>query len=253
MRVIGVYNLKGGVGKTSITVNLAFLAAEQGARTLIWDLDVQGATTYYFRIKPKIKGGVSKLIRKKSQLDRWIRGTDFDNLDLLPADLSFRRMELQLDRVKKPVEVFRRRLKKFHEDYDYVFLDCPPGLSLVSLSLIRASGFLLVPIIPTTLSMRSLDLLYESRVLQSKKPGRVMPLVSMMDRRRKLHREIQLELLTTHRGALRTSIPNASVVERMGQERCPLFVYAPRSRAAEAFRELWREIQERISGKESSN
>ena len=162
-------------------------------------------------------------------------------------------MELQLNNVQEPVEVFRRRLKKLHEDYDYVFLDCPPGLSLVSLSLIRASGFLLIPIIPTTLSMRSLDLLYESRALQSKKPGRVMPLVSMMDRRGKLHREIQLELLTTHRGALWSSIPEASVVERMGRERCPLFVYAPRSLAAEAFRELWREIRERISGNESSS
>jgi cellulose biosynthesis protein BcsQ len=63
MRIIGVYNIKGGVGKTATAVNLAYLAARDGLRTLVWDLDPQGAASFYFRIKPRIKGGSTKMLR----------------------------------------------------------------------------------------------------------------------------------------------------------------------------------------------
>ena len=88
--VLATYNIKGGVGKTSAAVNLAYLAALDGARTLLWDLDPQGASTYLFRVKPKVKGGGRKLVRGKSDVDALIKGTDFERLDLLPADFSYR-------------------------------------------------------------------------------------------------------------------------------------------------------------------
>ena len=77
-----------------------------------------------------------------------------------------------LERVKHPVEVFRRRLKSIEDEYDYIFLDSPPGLSLISGSIIRASGVLIVPLIPTTLSFHPLELLYKARAFRGKKKAK---------------------------------------------------------------------------------
>ena len=102
MKVLASYNIKGGVGKTATAVNLAHLAAADGARVLVWDLDPQGATSFYFRVKPKVKGGSKGLVRGKRALDDAIKGTDFEHLDLVPADFSYRNMDLELDATKKP-------------------------------------------------------------------------------------------------------------------------------------------------------
>src|SRR5437660_112418 len=137
-RVLATYNIKGGVGKTSAAVNLAVLAAGQGARTLLWDLDPQGASTYLFRVKPKVKGGGRKLVTGKSDAADSIKGTDHERLDLLPADFSYRHMDLALDDAKKPTRRLARVLEPLRPDYDYVFLDCPPSLSLVSENVFEA-------------------------------------------------------------------------------------------------------------------
>src|SRR3954451_17011204 len=100
-RVLATYNIKGGVGKTSASVNLAYLAARDGARTLLWDLDPQGASTYLFRIRPRVKGGGRKLVRGKSDPGDLVKGTDYERLDLLPADFSYRHTDLALDSTKR--------------------------------------------------------------------------------------------------------------------------------------------------------
>ena len=100
--VLATYNIKGGVGKTSAAVNLSYLAAREGRRTLLWDLDPQGASTFLFRIKPKVRGGGRKLVRLKTDVDSLIRATDHESLDLLPADFSYRHMDLALNAVKRP-------------------------------------------------------------------------------------------------------------------------------------------------------
>jgi len=108
MKIVALYSIKGGVGKTSSAVNLAFISACKGYRTLVWDLDPQGASSYYFRIKPKIKGGSKDLIAGKRELDGLIKGTDFENLDLLPSDFSFRNLDLVLDAKKKPTQQLKK-------------------------------------------------------------------------------------------------------------------------------------------------
>ena len=97
MKIYATYNIKGGVGKTTAAVNLAYLSAADGYRTLLWDLDPQGAASFLFRIKPRVKGGGKALIRGTKALDDAIKGTDFENLDLLPADFTYRNMDLLLD------------------------------------------------------------------------------------------------------------------------------------------------------------
>src|SRR6202161_1664330 len=96
MKIRATYNIKGGVGKTATAVNLAYLAARDGYRVLLWDLDPQGAASYLLRIKPRVKGGGKALIQGTKSIEGAVKGTDFDDLDLLPADFTYRNMDLVL-------------------------------------------------------------------------------------------------------------------------------------------------------------
>ena len=242
MKVFAAYNIKGGVGKTATAVNLADLSARDGFRTLVWDLDPQGAATFYFRVKPKVKGGSRKLVRGKTDPDSRIRGTDFPRLDLLPADFSYRHMDLDLNRADAPTEQLAAVLRPLASSYDHVFLDCPPSISLVSESVFTASDTLLVPTIPTTLSLRTLQQMDKHLRRSPGNRPELLPFFCMVDRRKTLHRQICDETTEHPDGMLGTVIPYSSVVERMGVERAPLSAYARSSRAARAYRDLWEEI-----------
>lgn len=247
MRIIGVYNIKGGVGKTATAVNLAYLSALAGHRTLVWDLDPQGAASYYFRVKPRIKGGGRKMIKGKRDLDDLIKGSDFENLDLLPADFSYRNMDLVLGEAKGAVKQLMRLMRPLSQEYDRIFLDCPPSISLVSENIFRAADALLVPTIPTTLSLRTYGQLVD--FLDGHKVNHVkrMPFFSMVDRRKRMHLDMMRQLPETYPELLDTYIPYASDVERMGIHRAPLGSYAPNSVAGRAYDELWQELDREIS------
>ena len=244
MRIIGVYNIKGGVGKTSTAVNLAWLAAEQGYRTLVWDLDPQAAATFYFRVKPKVKGGSRSLVKHKRTLESVVKGTDFKNLDLLPADFSYRNLDLELEDQRKPTKQLMRLLMPMSREYDLVFLDCPPSISLVSENVFRATDMLLVPTIPTTLSARTLGQLQEFLDSNHKSFDlKVRPFFSMTDRSKQLQREMMVSLPQQYPGFLQSSIPYLSKVERMGLHRAPVGYFAPGSKADRAYRRLWEEVR----------
>jgi len=242
MKIIATYNIKGGVGKTSTAVNLAYLAAQQNYRTLIWDLDPQGASSYYFRIKPKVKGGSKKLIAGERELDGLIKATDFENLDLLPADFSFRNLDLVLDERKNPTQRLKKLLTPLQEDYDLIFLDCPPNISLLSEAIFVASDYLLSPIIPTTLSLRTLEQLKKFLKQNKLKNLTVIPFFSMVDKRKKMHKDIMETLTKENSEILSSYIPYASDIERMGWERMPLAGYTQHSRSLKAYQELLIEI-----------
>jgi chromosome partitioning protein len=247
LKVIATYNIKGGVGKTATAVNLAWLAAREGAPTLVWDLDPQGAASYYFRIKPKIKGGGKRLVQGKRDLEDFIRGTDYELLDLLPADFSYRNMDLFLEQAKKPVRQLHKLLKPFRSEYYYVFLDCPPSISLVSENIFEAADAILVPTIPTTLSLRTYQQIRKFFSQQGLDPAKVMPFFSMADRRKQLHRSIVDSPPDNMENLLQTAIPYDSNVERMGTFRTPLAEYAPNSRSARCYEDLWEDIKLHLS------
>ena len=243
MRVFATYNIKGGVGKTATAVNLAYLSARDGARTLVWDLDPQGAATFYFRIKPKVKGGSRKLVKGKRSLDLTIRGTDFDGLDLLPADFSYRHMDIDLERTKRPQRQLAHLLLPLALQYDHLFLDCPPSISLVSEGVFVAADTLLVPTIPTTLSLRTLTQLQRHLEEHSPRRPQMLPFFCMVDRRKALHRQVTDSATELGVPMLATEIPYSSVVEQMGIRRAPLATFAGSSQAAAAYEALWSEIR----------
>jgi chromosome partitioning protein len=247
MKVVATYNIKGGVGKTSTAVNLAYLAACGGQRTLLWDLDPQGSATYLFRVKPKVKGGGKALVAGRRTLDESIKETDFDHLDLIPADFSYRHLDFDLDSTKRPTDRIRRLIAPLKDEYDVVILDCPPSVSLVSENIVHASDVLLVPLIPAMLSVRTYDqLVHFVEGLPGRKPH-VMAFLSMVDRRKKSHREFADRLPLDRASVVAETIPNRAVIEPMAQERAPVPVFAPTGPATTAYQALWARVQSCLS------
>ena len=245
MKVVACYHIKGGVGKTSVAVNVAAIAAQEGLRTLLWDLDPQGSATFMFRIKPKVKGGGDKLVHGKSDVRALLRGTDIEGLDMLPADFSYRRMDLALDEAKQP-RLLAKVLAPLRGDYDLVVVDCPPSISLVSENVFYAADALLVPVIPTTLSLRSFDQLLKF-LADMDRPPDVIAFFSMVDRRKRLHLDILESAPGMYPSIVPTAVPSASDIERMGLHRSPVAVFAPRSAAARAYTLLWADTRARLS------
>ncbi len=241
-RVLATYNIKGGVGKTSAAVNLAYLAARDGARTLLWDLDPQGASTYLFRVMQHVDGGGRKLLRLKRDVGRLIKGTDHPGLDLLPADFSYRHLDLALGAFKRPTQRLARVLEPLHVEYDFIFLDCAPSISLVSESVFEAADLLLVPVIPATLSSRTFEQL--ERLVAG--GTQVLAFFSMVEVRKSLHREVMAQLRSAHGSMLGAAIPAADEVERMGIEREAVAAFAPSSRGALAYEALWWDVRRRL-------
>ena len=246
MKVLALYNIKGGVGKTAGAVNLGFCAWRDSQRTLIWDLDPQGAASFYFRVRAKVKGGGRKLIRGKRPLPDQIRGTDFEGLDLLPADFSYRHMDQDLEATPRPVRQLERLLEPLADEYDVVLLDCAPSITLVSEAIFVAADALLVPTIPTTLSLRTLDRLARHLKKKGRRRAELLPFFSMIDRRKKLHRQIFDGAEALGLKMLGAGVPNSTVVEQMGLERAPVGAWAPRSSAARSYRALWRQVRDRV-------
>lgn len=244
MRVVAVAGAKGGVGKTAAAVNLAKLAADEGRRTLLWDLDPQGAATHCYRARARVKGGATRLLGGKRDLEAYVRHTDYDHLDLLPADPSFRVVDTILSTRRWPDRVLRKLLRPLDGSYDVVVLDCAPGLGVVTESVIAASDLLLAPIVPAPLSVRSLDQLDD--FISSNRPG--MPLLaflSMLDERKVLHRQVMAQVRGDRRFAL-AAVPMSSAVERMGMEQVPAVLASSHNLAAVAYRRLWAEVEDRL-------
>jgi len=240
MKSLAVYNIKGGVGKTSTAVNLAYLAARDGHRTLLWDLDPQAAATYVFRVKPRVKGGGERIVANRKPVEAAIKGTDFEGLDLLPADFTYRHMDLMLDATKRPTERLHRILEPLAGDYDLVVLDCPPSVSLVSENVLRAADILLSPLIPTTLSVRTLDQLTEFVHSVRHRP-RLLGFFSMVDRRKRLHRDLVDQLPKERDDLASTAIPAQSIIEQMAVQRAPVPHFAPQSLATRCYQQLYPE------------
>ena len=244
MKTLATYNIKGGVGKTAAAVNLAYLAARGGRRTLLWDLDPQGAASYLLRVRPRVKGGGKALVSGKKALHQAAKPTEFDRLDLVPADLTYRNLDLVLDAAKKSTQRIARLLDPLEDDYDVIVLDCPPGISLASENVLHATDVLLVPLIPTTLSVRTLEQLTEFAA-ELEYPPALFPFFTMVDGRKRLHREVVDRLRAERKDLATTVIPALSVVEQMAVHRAPLPVFAPRSRVTRSYESLWEEVRAR--------
>lgn len=245
MFVIALYNLKGGVGKTASCVNLAHLAASDGYRTLLWDLDPQGASGYYYKTQANSKSGFKKLLEKNLSLDELVQMSEYEYLDVVPADQSSRKLDILLDDHKDSKKQLKQMLKQGKNNYDFVFIDCPPGFSVLADNIFEAADAILVPTIPTTLSVRTYEIVksyFEQKDLPLEK---LMCFFTMVDARKKLHLDVMSEL-SSDRRFFEHYIPYLSDIEKMGVQQGPVTAFAPNGRAAQCYIDLWTEIKEGV-------
>jgi cellulose biosynthesis protein BcsQ len=243
--VVAVCNIKGGVGKTTTAINLSYLAATAGQRVLLWDLDLQAAATFAFRVRPRVAGFGKKSLESGQELSAAIKETDYNNLDLLPADFAYRKLDRLLGHFGKPERVVTALLDTLGRDYDVVFLDCAAGFSLLTEGVVAAADTVLVPTIPTVLSLRTVARLIKWAD-RCDLPSKLAVFFSMVDRRKILHRRA-CEWSASHPAIfLAGQIPYASVVEQVAVRRMPLGAFAGRDSATTAFAEIWAELQARL-------
>ena len=207
MKTLAIYSNKGGVGKTAAAVNLSYLAAQAGAKTLICDLDAQSSATYYFRVKPKLKSRAKGFVKGGKRIEKNIKGTDYENLDLLPADFTHRNLAVTFDKLKRPTERLTKILDPLRDEYDLITLDCPPTIDLLAENIFNMVDYLLVPLIPTTLSVRTHKQLLSFLKKKKYDMGKIYTFFSMVDRRRKMHHELMAKVLKEFSGVLQTPIP----------------------------------------------
>src|SRR5271170_7303095 len=246
MKIIAVTNIKGGVGKTTTAVNLAYLCAAGGRPTLLWDLDPQGAATYTLRGEPLERTSPKQLLRGKRQLPELILSTGYPSLDLLPADFTYRNFDVHLADRKRPTERLLKMSRSLREVYSMLFLDCAPGISLLSENVLRAADAIIVPLLPTPLSVRMLVQLQDFIAGKGWTDLTLLPFFSMVDRRKSLHHEIIASTREQFPTILATEVPYSSDIERMTLRRAPLPAYAPKSAVAQIYAMLWAQISERM-------
>ena len=246
MKTLALYSNKGGVGKTAAAVNLAYLAARAGLVTLICDLDPQSSTTFYFRVKPKLKPKARGLVRGHKQIDRSIKGTDYENLDLLPADFTHRNLDITFNRQRSRKHRLKLILDPLRKEYDLIILDTPPTINILAENIFNAADHLLVPLIPSTLSIRTHAQLLSFLKKNKYRSDGVYTFFSFVDGRKKMHRELAIWARQNFSGVLRSVIPYLSHVEQMGIYREPVPAFAPASPASKAYQDLWEEIYQEL-------
>jgi len=233
------------VGKTAAAVNLASQAAASGKRVLLWDLDPQGAASWYLGAERDEGPRAKRLIKGKTPIGRAARPTAYERLDLVPGDFSFRHWDNQLKQAKDSKKIIKDLIEPFSESYHLVILDCPPGIGALAAAVLRAADRILIPTVPTPLSLRAVEQIRAFAEDEGVPQKRLQPFYSLVDRRKRLHKDLLANPPETMAPALPAWIGTSATVERMGEARAPLGAFAPRSPALVQFYDLWRALRER--------
>ncbi|MBX2857262.1 MAG: ParA family protein [Cellvibrionaceae bacterium] len=241
MITIAIYNLKGGVGKTTSAVNLAHLASTAKKNTVLWDWDPQAAATWYFGLDDGERKAI-RLLRKGEPFGTLEIISPFPNLSIVPADLSLRQFDTDLAGMGAARRFMRQLIKPVGKNTDILIFDCPPTLSPSMEFLLSGVDLMLVPMIPSPLSLRAMHQVTEFFQEQKQPPRRIHGFFNMVDMRRSIHKQTLESAKLLPLPVLKTLIPMDSAAEQMSEMRAPLTSYARAGRAATAYRAMWKEI-----------
>ena len=238
---IAIYSVKGGVGKTTLAANLAWCsAALAGRETLLWDLDAAGGAGFLYGVEPRRAKPAESVIAMERDPAKLYRKTGTDRLRVLPADESIRALDAQLALIgkRKRIAKLADRLARQHER---IVLDCPPVLSETSAQVMRAADIVIVPLPPSPLSARAFQLVAQQVAESGKRRPAILPVHSMLDLRRKLHREAR------EANPDWPAIPYASIIEQGAVHQRPVGEIAPSSPILRRFAHLWEAIEAKLA------
>lgn len=251
-RVIAMVNQKGGVGKTTSTINLGAALAELGRKVLMVDFDPQGALSAGFGVNPhELDTTVyTVMMDRKTDVRDAIRTTEFPNMDLLPANIDLSAAEVQLVNEVAREQVLASALKKVKDDYDVVLIDCQPSLGLLTVNALTAADGVIIPLICEFFALRAVALLVDSieKVQDRLNPDlRIDGVLATMFDSRTLHSKEVLARIVEAFGdkvfdtVIKRTVkfPDATVSAE------PILTYAPTHTGAIAYRELAKELIER--------
>jgi chromosome partitioning protein len=252
-RIIAMCNQKGGVGKTTSTLNIAAALAEYGRKVLLVDFDPQGALSAGLGInayteEPTV---LDLLLKRDLKTTDVIRNTKLENLDIIPANLDLAAAEIQLVGAMNREHSLKRALKQVADDYDVILIDCQPSLGLLTVNALTAAHGVIIPLAAEFFALRAVALL--QNIMASVRDSENNPaltldaiLVTMYDNRTLHAREVMERLRENFNDKLlRTEIPRTVKFSDANSSETPITQFAPESAAAEAYRAVARELVDR--------
>lgn len=253
MKKIAVYNIKGGVGKTTTSVNLACLLARQGLSVLLWDLDAQGGSSYFFQLQHKNAGQLQRLFDNRSNIYDLIQSTGSYQIDVIANDSEF--SDLNMQQVSRMTalsytnfEIIDLALHELKDDFDVCIVDCPPGKSLLHENVFRAMDLMVVPNIPAPLSIYCNEMLLELLSKISNLRMSVLSFYNMVQVNKKMHHQYVFGSKESSEGIrqLNNYIPFYSEIEQITATRQSIFHQLKAAKSNAYYQFLWQEICEKM-------
>ncbi len=245
---IAIFNQKGGVGKTTTNVNLSAAVAEKGRKVLVVDIDPQGNTTSGFGLqKEGFEKNIYDVLINGESIENVIVKTKYDNISIVPSSSKLAGAEIELAGAEKRELRLKNALEQFGDEYDYLFIDCPPSLGLLTINALTAADSVLIPIQceyyaleGTSQLMNTLELVKESLNPDLEIQGVVL---SMFDGRTNLSIQVVEEVKKYFRGKVYTSIiPRNIRLAEAPSYGMPVIYYDEKSKGTEAYRNLAEEF-----------
>ena len=253
-RIIAVSNQKGGVGKTTTSVNLAACVAEKGKRVLLVDIDPQGNASSGLGVTERSPSIYDVLLGDESA-ENAVRKTEFDNLSVLPSDMALAGAEIELVAIPERETLLRKALETVRSQFDYIFIDCPPSLSLLTLNAMTAADSVLIPIQCEYYALEGVGQLMNTLQLVKKRLNPALEIegvvLTMLDGRTNLGLQVVQEVKKYFKSRVYGSvIPRNVRLSEAPSHGEPINVYNARSTGAEAYRALAAEFIEWNEGEE---
>ncbi len=248
-RIIAVSNQKGGVGKTTTSVNLSAAVAAQGKNVLLIDIDPQGNASSGLGLSGKDRVSVYEVLLGEAGAGEAILPTEFGPLSLMPSSISLAGAEIELVGMPARETLLREALAPIRDRYDYIFIDCPPSLSLLTLNAMTAADSVLIPIQCEYYALEGVGQLMNTLQLVRKRlnPGLEIEgvVLTMLDGRTNLGLQVVQEVKKYFKGRVYGAIiPRNVRLSEAPSHGLPINVYDPRSAGAEAYRRLAEEFIE---------
>ncbi|MGO4928246.1 ParA family protein [Fundicoccus sp. Sow4_D5] len=247
-KMISIGNQKGGVGKTTTTVNLGAALAQLGKKVLIIDSDSQGNATSGLGVeRGQVNKSLYEILVDQEPLENCILPTSSENLDIVPSTISLAAAELELVNVKDRELRLKEAVNPIRDKYDYILVDCPPSLGQLSINAFTASDTILIPVQAEYYALEGLSQLLNTIRLVQKSYNRQFRiegvLITMLDARTNLGYEVVEEVRKYFREKVYKTIISRNIrlseAPSYGQS---VLDYDPRSRGAEMYLDLAKEV-----------